>query len=116
MLPKILIRLSILVLCFTAIPASAEWFEVDKVVPALKKMFFGSLLDIIRAFAFGTILFIKNNCVFIIVISFFLPYAWAFLKHNKLAAPESLFIPITITIFTILITVSCYILKIDNFT
>lgn len=36
MLPKILIRLLILALCFTAIPASAEWFEVHNIVPNFK--------------------------------------------------------------------------------
>ncbi len=116
MLPKIFIHLSILALCFTAIPASAEWFELHKVVPALEKMFFGSLLDIIRAFAFGTILFIKNNCVFIIVISFLFFCGKEYLNHKKWITPESLVFPIIITIFTILITVSCYILKLDNFT
>lgn len=40
MLPKILIRLSILALCFTAIPASAEWFQVQNIVPNLKNWLF----------------------------------------------------------------------------
>lgn len=44
MLPKILIRLSIIVLCFTAIPASAEWFAVQNIVPTFKK----AIIDFVK--------------------------------------------------------------------
>ena len=44
MLPKILIRLSILALCFTAIPASADWFQVQNIGPTFKK----AIIDFVK--------------------------------------------------------------------
>ena len=70
MLPKILIRLSILALCFAAIPAYADWFELHKVVPTFKNELFG---------------FIKNNWgkLIIAIIGFILAHKIYLASQNK---------------------------------
>lgn len=68
MLPKILIRLSILALCFTAIPASAEWFQEQNIVPNLKNWLFTlikenwfELIVAIVVFIFGTKIYFTSQ-------------------------------------------------------
>lgn len=70
MLPKIFIHLSILALCFTAIPASAEWFEAHNIVPTFKN----ELLD-----------FIKNNWgkLIVAIIGFILLHKIYLAGQNK---------------------------------
>ena len=59
MLPKILIRLSILALCFTAIPAYADWFNLEKV--NFLKWTIDGFIFIVQSLASSAILFLKNN-------------------------------------------------------
>ena len=70
MLSQILIRLSILALCFTAFSASAEWFEVHNIVPTFKN----ELLN-----------FIKNNWgkLIVVIISFILLHKIYLTSQNK---------------------------------
>ena len=70
MLPKIFIHLLILVICFSAIPASAEWFEVHNIVPTFKN----ELLN-----------FIKNNWgkLIVAIVGFILIHQIYLAVQNK---------------------------------
>ena len=66
MLSQILIRLSILALCFTATPASAEWFAVEKIPAAFTSLLLTLIKDnwfiILIAFSLlATYLTVKNK-------------------------------------------------------